>query len=110
MVLGRYGVLTPEEARREAREALARVSRGKDPAAEREKARLQMAFMVAINRPRHEEEARRRILDNCNRRDFAVKAMYKKPLGGGQTAQDLSVRWVASGTSRIWIMIDMRLR
>lgn len=39
MVLGRYGVLTPEEARREAREALARVSRGKDPAAEREKVR-----------------------------------------------------------------------
>ena len=39
MVLGRYGVLSPEEARREAREALAQVSRGKDPVAEREKIR-----------------------------------------------------------------------
>ncbi len=39
MVLGRYGILSPEEARREAREALALVARGKDPAAEREKIR-----------------------------------------------------------------------
>lgn len=39
MVLGRYGVLSPEEARREARAALALVSKGKDPAAERDKIR-----------------------------------------------------------------------
>lgn len=39
MVLGRYGVLSPEAARKEAREALALVSRGKDPASEREKVR-----------------------------------------------------------------------
>jgi integrase len=39
MVLGRYGVVSPEVARREAREALALVARGKDPAAEREKSR-----------------------------------------------------------------------
>lgn len=39
MVLGRYGVLSPEEARKEARQALALVSKGKDPAAERDKVR-----------------------------------------------------------------------
>jgi len=39
MALGRYGVLTPDAARREARQALALVSKGKDPAAEREKIR-----------------------------------------------------------------------
>ena len=39
VVLGRYGVLSPEEARKEARQALALVSKGKDPAAERDKVR-----------------------------------------------------------------------
>jgi integrase len=39
MVLGRYGVLSPEAARKEARQALALVAKGKDPAAEREKTR-----------------------------------------------------------------------
>lgn len=39
MVLGRYGVLSPEAARRDAREALTQVARGKDPVSEREKVR-----------------------------------------------------------------------
>jgi hypothetical protein len=62
-------------------------------AAEREKARLQMAFMVAMSRPRHEENARARILANCRRREFAVKAIYEKPMGG-ERVKGLSIRFV----------------
>lgn len=39
MTLGRHGVLTPEEARREARRVLGDVAKGGDPAADRAKAR-----------------------------------------------------------------------
>jgi hypothetical protein len=70
---------------------------GVDPAvaaaAEREKARLQLSFFIAQQRPRNEEQARTRILENCKRRDFAVKAIYKKPVGGEKIV-DLSVRFV----------------
>lgn len=39
LALGRHGVITPEQARKRAREILAEVTRGEDPAAARKKAR-----------------------------------------------------------------------
>jgi hypothetical protein len=50
MVIGRHGILTPEEARREARIQLARVAQGDDPAGERSAKRkeLTVAHLVEI--------------------------------------------------------------
>lgn len=62
-------------------------------AAEREKARLQMAFFIAATRPRNELQARATILENCRRREFAVRAMYAKPVGA-QKIEDLNIRFV----------------
>src|SRR5690606_29059321 len=46
MALGRVGVLTPDEARGLARQALAAVAAGRDPAAERREARQKRAAVT----------------------------------------------------------------
>ncbi|MBR0220880.1 MAG: hypothetical protein IJQ63_03825 [Synergistaceae bacterium] len=51
-------------------------------AAESAKARIQSAYIVAINRPRNYDNARLEILKACSRPEFAEKAEYKKPTGG----------------------------
>jgi integrase len=50
MVLGRHGVLTPEEARREARIQLARVAKGDDPAGERSTKRKELTIAQLVER------------------------------------------------------------
>jgi integrase len=50
MVIGRHGILTPEEARREARLKLARVAQGDDPAAERSAKRRELTVAQLVER------------------------------------------------------------
>jgi len=50
MVIGRHGVLTPEEARREARIQLARVAKGDDPVAERSGKRRELTVAQLVDR------------------------------------------------------------
>jgi hypothetical protein len=50
MVIGRHGVLTPEEARREARIQLARVAKGDDPAGERSTKRKELTIALLVER------------------------------------------------------------
>ena len=62
------------------------VSMFSDPAAvaaaESAKARIQSAYIVALQKPRNYDNARLKILDACKRPDFAEKAEYTKPVGG----------------------------
>jgi hypothetical protein len=51
-------------------------------AAETAKARIQSAYMVALNNPRSQEGARTKIIEACKRPSFAAKAEYSKPVGG----------------------------
>jgi hypothetical protein len=57
----------------------------KDPAAiaaaETVKARIQSAYMMAIHKPRNEDQARTKILEACKRPKFAAIAEYSKPIG-----------------------------
>lgn len=50
-------------------------------AAEGAKARIQSAYIMAVQRPRNEEDARQKILAACKRPRFAEKAEYNKPIG-----------------------------
>jgi hypothetical protein len=50
MVIGRHGVLTPEEARKEARIQLARVAQGDDPAGERSAKRKEFTVRHLVER------------------------------------------------------------
>jgi len=52
-------------------------------AAEQVKAMVQAAYIMALQRPRNEADARDRILRACKRPEFAGKAEYSKPVGGG---------------------------
>ncbi len=56
-----------------------------DPAAlavaEAAKARVQAAYVMALQRPRSEDQARARILNACRRPSFADKVEYSKPVG-----------------------------
>jgi len=51
-------------------------------AAEAVKARIQSAYVMAMQRPRSEEQARSRILEACKRPEFASRVEYSKPVGG----------------------------
>jgi integrase len=50
LALGKVGVLTPEEARQEARDALAAASKGKDPSADRHVQRSDMTISELVER------------------------------------------------------------
>ena len=50
--------------------------------AERAKAEVQARHIMAMQNPRSVDEARRRILDHCQRPAFAQSARYAKPVGG----------------------------
>ncbi len=52
-------------------------------AAEKEKARIQAAYQIALYKPRRFMESRQRILDACKRPEFAAKVEYNKPIGKG---------------------------
>lgn len=51
-------------------------------AAESVKARIQAAYVMALQKPRSELDARNNILRACKRTEFAGKAEYSKPIGG----------------------------
>ena len=50
-------------------------------AAEAAKARIQAAYIMALQKPRSETDARDRILTACRRSEFAGRAEYSKPIG-----------------------------
>lgn len=51
-------------------------------AAESAKARIQAAYIMAMQKPRSEEQARQRILAACKRPQFASRVEYSKPIAG----------------------------
>ena len=60
----------------------------KDPsaiaAAEAAKARIQSAYLMALHKPRNEDQARDAILHACKKPGFAEKVEFSKPVGGKQ--------------------------
>ena len=53
-------------------------------AAETAKALVQAAYIMALQRPRHEDQARHNILQACKRPQFAARVEYSKPVGGSK--------------------------
>lgn len=45
------------------------------------KAEVEAAYIMALKKPRHEEDARAAIVKVCGHPNFAAKAKYKKPVG-----------------------------
>jgi len=64
------------------KKALSYVDPAAVAAAETAKARIQSAYLMALNRPRSEDQARVRILEACKRPLFAERVEYAKPVGG----------------------------
>lgn len=62
-------------------------------AAENAKARIQSAYIMAMQRPRNYDMARVNILKACRRPDFAEKVEYSKPVGNGKSIIGPSVRF-----------------
>jgi len=67
-----------------------------DPAAvaagEAVKARIQAGYIMAIQNPRNEDQARAKILRLCERPEFAEKVEYAKPIGKNKV-KGLSIRF-----------------
>jgi len=57
------------------------------------KAEVEARYVIALQRPRNILETRNVILDSCKRPAFAHGAIYKKPVGGGKTADGFSIRF-----------------
>lgn len=62
--------------------SMAKVDPSAVAAAESVKAEIQSAYMMALHKPRNEDQSRLRILKACQRPDFAEKVEYSKPVGG----------------------------
>lgn len=62
-------------------------------AAEAAKARIQAAYIMAIQRPRSYDQSRIKILEACSRPSFAEKVEYSKPVGGGKPIVGPSIRF-----------------
>lgn len=52
--------------------------------AARQQAEVQARYIVALQRPRHYDEVRVRLLNHCKRRGFAERAEYAKPVGASK--------------------------
>lgn len=61
-------------------------------AAETVKARIQAAYMIALHKPRDEDQARAEILKACRRPEFAEQVQYSKPIGDTKI-KGLSIRF-----------------
>jgi hypothetical protein len=72
-------------------------------AAESVKARIQAAYIMAINRPRNADDARVRILEACRRPEFAARVEFNKPVGKG--IKGPTIRF-AETAMRLWGNID----
>lgn len=76
------------------------------------KAEVEAKFVIALQRPRNIMDARASILAACKRPGFAETARYRKPVGGNQTIDGLSIRFAETAiqamrnitvdTSTIW--------
>ena len=62
-------------------------------AAESAKARIQSAYIMALQKPRNYDNARLKILAACKRPDFAEKVEYQKPVGGNNYVSGPSIRF-----------------
>ena len=63
-------------------QAMMPVDPGAIAAAESVKARIQSAYVMAMQKPRNEMQSRDRILEACKRPEFAGRVEYAKPVGG----------------------------
>lgn len=62
-------------------------------AAEAAKARIQAAYIMAMQKPRSYDQSRIKILEACSRPAFAEKVEYSKPVGGGKPIVGPSIRF-----------------
>ena len=65
-------------------QAVAHHDPGSVAAAESVKARIQSAYVMAMQVPRNEEQSRARILEACKRPEFAERTEYSKPVSGNR--------------------------
>ena len=65
------------------------------------KAEVEASYVMAMKRPRNEEDARVKIVTTCGNPFFARKAIYKKPVGGGEFVEGPSIR-LAEEMLRAW--------
>ena len=63
-------------------QAIMPIDPGAIAAAEAVKARIQSAYIMAMQKPRNEMQSRSRILEACKRPEFASRVEYAKPVGG----------------------------
>lgn len=59
----------------------------------KEKSLMEARMSIARERPRDWMLVRARLLKECERPGFADAAIYSKPVGGGQTHEDMSIRF-----------------
>jgi hypothetical protein len=62
-------------------------------AAEAAKARIQSAYIMALQKPRNQAESRNRILMACKRTEFARRAEFSKPIGNTTYVKGPSIRF-----------------
>lgn len=62
-------------------------------AAEAAKARIQAAYIMAMQKKRSYDQSRIKILEACSRPAFAEKVEYSKPVGGGKPIVGPSIRF-----------------
>lgn len=72
------------------------------------KAEVESAYVMALKQPRHEDEARAKIVRACLHPLFANKAKYKKPVGKERNAQGQWVDKHVSGASIRFVEEAMR--
>ena len=89
MTIGRFGVLTPDEARRKAREVLGAVAKGEDPALQRNLGRREMTIAELCDLYLNEGVATKRPL--TIKYDRGRIERHIKPLIGTRRISDLSV-------------------
>jgi hypothetical protein len=88
MAIGRVGILTPDEARRLAREKLAAVANGADPSTERRAVRKAMTVSELCDQ--YLAEAKGRIKDSTLAMDKSRIETHVKPLIGTLTVRSLT--------------------
>lgn len=54
---------------------------------------IEVAYVMALNRPRNIQQTRQDLLSACQRPFFAAQVEYAKPVGGGKIAKSPSIRF-----------------
>ena len=73
--------------------AMAYVDPAAVAAAESAKARIQAAYVMAMQKPRSYSNSRQKIMEACRRPSFAEKVEYSKPVGGANRIVGPSIRF-----------------